>query len=69
MRIEKCQECEIMTEENNGRWLILATKRKGFDWIFLCIQCVRAWRKRGLKYEDMSDAKIEVQLNKEYPLK
>ena len=68
MAIEKCHECERITEEKKGRWLILSEKDNGFDWMFLCIQCVRDWRERGLGREGLSSKEIAVQLNKEYPL-
>ena len=68
MAIEKCHECEKMVEEKKGRWLILGEKENSFDWMFLCIQCVRDWRERGLEREELSDTEIVAQLDKEYPL-
>ena len=69
MAIETCFECQDSVEEDQGRWLILdETKSKGFDWKFMCVQCVRAWRKRGLEQEGISDEAVMVQLDKEYPL-
>ena len=68
MAIEKCHECAKMAEENKGRWLILGKIEKGFDWMFLCIQCVRDWRERGLGREGLSSTEILAQLDKEYPL-
>jgi hypothetical protein len=68
MAIEKCHECGKMAEEKKGRWLILGEKEKGFGWMFLCIQCVRDWRERGLGRERLSRKEIAVQLDKEYPL-
>ena len=66
--VEKCHECEKMAEEKKGRWLILGEKEKGFDWMFLCIQCVRNWRARGLGREGLSSKEIAVELDKDYPL-
>ena len=69
MAIETCFECQNAVEEAQGRWLILdETKSEGFDWKFMCVQCVRAWRKRGLEQEGISDEAVMVQLDKEYPL-
>ncbi len=69
MAIETCFECQDSVEEDQGRWLILdETKSEGFDWKFMCVQCVRAWRKRGLEQEGISDEAVMVQLDKEYPL-
>jgi len=34
----------------------------------MCILCVRAWRKRGLEREGVSDEAVMLQLDKEYPL-
>ena len=63
-----CKECEAAVEENNGRWTIVGEKDDGFDWMFLCIQCVRDWRQRGLEREGHSSKEIAVQLDKEYPI-
>jgi hypothetical protein len=68
MAINKCHECEKLSEDKKGRWLILDEKEKGFDWMFLCIQCVRDWRERGLGREGLHSKEIAVQLDKEYPL-
>ena len=68
MAINKCHECEKLSEDKKGRWLILDEKEKGFDWMFLCIQCVRDWRERGLGRERLQSKEIAVQLDKEYPL-
>ena len=69
MAIESCFDCHVAVEEDRGRWLILdEAESEGFDWKFMCIQCVRAWRKRGLKREGLSDEAVTVQLDKEYPL-
>ena len=69
MAIETCFECQGSVEENEGRWLILdEAESEDFDWKFMCVQCVRAWRKRGLEREGVSDEAVLVQLDKEYPL-
>jgi len=57
-----------MAEEKKGRWLILGEREKGFDWMFLCIQCVRDWRARGLGREGLSSKEIAVRLDMDYPL-
>ena len=66
--ITKCRECEAAVEEENGRWTIIGEKEDGFDWMFLCIQCVRDWRQRGLEREGLLSMEINVQLDKEYPV-
>ena len=69
MAIETCFECQDAVEEDQGRWLILdGAESEGFDWKFMCILCVRAWRKRGLEREGVSDEAVMLQLDKEYPL-
>ena len=69
MNTETCKECANAVEEDSGRWLILdQSKKDGFDWIFLCIQCVHDWRKHGLEREGLARKEVDLQLNKEYPL-
>ena len=69
MTTETCKECDATVEEDSGRWLILdQSKDDGFDWMFLCIQCVRDWRQRGLERVRRSDNEIAVQLDGEYPI-
>ena len=69
MAIETCFECQDAVKEDQGRWLILnEAKSEGFDWKFMCLGCVRAWRKRGLERAGVSDEAVMVQLDKEYPL-
>ena len=63
-----CRECEAAVEEENGRWTIVGEKDDSFDWMFLCIKCVRDWRQRGLEREGLSDNEIAVQLDGEYPI-
>ena len=65
----ECKECAATVEEDRGRWLILdQNEDSGFDWMFLCIQCVRDWRQRGLEREGHSSKEIAVQLDREYPI-
>ena len=69
MAIETCFECQTTVEEDQGRWLIRdEVESEGFDCKFMCILCVRAWRKRGLEREGVSDEAVMLQLDKEYPL-
>ena len=69
MAIETCFECQTTVVEGQGRWLIRdEVESEGFDWKFMCILCVRAWRKRGLEREGVSDEAVMLQLDKEYPL-
>ena len=64
-----CQECGAIVEEDTGRWLILdQSKKEGFEWMFLCIGCVRDWRKRGLEREGLTDQEVLLQVDKEYPI-
>ena len=63
-----CRECEAAVEEENGRWTIVGEKEDSFDWMFLCIQCVRDWQRRGLEREGLLSLEINVQLDKEYPV-
>ena len=69
MATETCFECQDTVEEGKGRWLIIdEAEIEGFDWKFMCLGCVRAWRKRGLEREGLSVEAVMVQLDKEYPL-
>ena len=69
MTTETCRECAAIVKEDTGRWLILdQSKKEGFEWMFLCIQCVRDWRKRGLEREGLTDQEVLLQLDKEYPV-
>ena len=63
-----CRACEATADEEDGRWTIVGEKEDGFDWMFLCIQCVRDWRQRGLERERLSSKEIAVQLDGEYPI-
>ena len=62
-----CKECQKTVDEFNGRSVIVGKREDGFDWIFLCIQCVRDWRQRGLEREGNSSEDIKLKLDKEYP--
>ena len=63
-----CHDCQTNVEEAKGRWVILGVEEDGFEWIFMCIQCVRDWRKRGLEREGYSIRNVKETLDKEYPL-
>lgn len=63
-----CSECNLAATEEDGRWTIIGEKRDGFEWIFLCIICIREWRQRGLKRTGMSSKELQKQLDLEYPL-
>ena len=63
-----CHECEKTCEEKLGRQVIVGQNSEGFDWIFLCLNCIRDWRQRGLKSEGYSAKVIQDILNKEYPM-
>ena len=62
-----CYECKNNCKETDGRWVILGENNDGFDWMFLCISCIRDWRQRGLQGENLSPDAIKTILNKEYP--
>ena len=73
----QCQECRALVEEAKGRMVIFdqgnpATEGDGegtaFHWAFLCIQCVRDWRERGLKREGVSPKEVLERLEREYPI-
>jgi hypothetical protein len=40
----------------------------GFQWSFLCIQCVRDWRERGLRREGLSPEEVLERLETEFPI-
>ena len=65
-----CRECSSITEESGGRWVILGEKADGggFDWMFLCLQCVRDWKQRVLEREGRSPDEIKAALDRSYPL-
>ena len=63
--VEVSFECQDAVEEDQGRWLILdEAKSEGFDWKFMCMRCLRAWRKRGLERQGVSDEAVMMQLDK-----
>jgi len=69
MTTEQCRECAAIVDEDTGRWLILdQLKEKGFEWMFLCIECLRHWRRRGLEREGLSEQEVLQQLDEEYPI-
>jgi len=64
-----CQECQKICEENLGRHVIMGQDDEGFEWVFLCLDCIRSWRARGLEREGYTPKKIKNILNKEYPIR
>jgi hypothetical protein len=74
----QCQECRALADETQGRMVILDQESatadgecEGFQWSFLCIQCVRDWRERGLKREGVSPKEVLERLERlerEYPI-
>ena len=62
-----CKECKKNCEESDGRSVIVDKKKDGFEWIFLCLQCVHDWRERGLERDGVEPQDIPAILNKEYP--
>ena len=75
---KQCDECSALVDETNGRMVILDQESPkaagegdgdggGFHWSFLCIQCVRDWRERGLRREGLSPEEILERLDREYP--
>ena len=76
---KQCDECSALVNETKGRMVILDQgnpaaegegegEDTGFHWAFLCIQCVRDWRERGLKREGLSPEEVAERLNREYPI-
>ena len=74
----QCDECSALVDETKGRMVILDQESPraagegdgdggGFLWSFLCIQCVRDWRERGLKREGLSTEQVLETLAEEYP--
>ena len=73
---KQCDECSALVDETKGRMVILAQESPtaageddggGFHWSFLCIQCVRDWRERGLRREGLSRRQVLETLAEEYP--
>ena len=72
---KQCDECSALVDETKGRMVILDQENPkaegevtGFHWSFLCIQCVRDWRERGLKREGLSSEEVLETLEREYPI-
>ena len=77
-RQKQCDECSALVDETKGRMVILDQESPrpagegdggGFHWSFLCIQCVRDWRERGLRREGLSPEQVLETLAEEYPSK
>ena len=77
---KQCDECSALVDETKGRMVILDHESPaaagegdgdggGFHWSFLCIQCVRDWRERGLRREGLSPEQVLETLAEEYPSK
>lgn len=62
-----CNNCEKDTEEVFGRWVVLNNEPSHFDWSFLCIGCVRDWRRRGLERDGVGENEIKTVLDREFP--
>ena len=76
-RTETMSGMQGPSDETKGRMVILdqgnsATEGEGedtgFQWPFLCIQCVRDWKERGLKREGLPHKEVLERLDKEYPI-
>ena len=74
---KQCDEFSARVNETKGRMVILDQKSPkaagegaggGFHWSFLCIQCVRDWRERGLRREGLSPQEVLERLDREYPI-
>jgi len=72
---KQCDECSAVVDETKGRIVILDQESTAggegdaFYWSFLCIQCVRDWRERGLKREGLSPNQVLERLQRDYPTK
>ena len=68
--VPECGDCSATVAENAGRWVILGEKADGggFDWMFLCIKCLRDWKQRGLEREGYAPEDIKAMLDKSYPI-
>ena len=64
---QRCHECAHVVDEDLGRWVIVGENDSGFEWMFLCIFCVREWRQRSLERQGLSLDDINERLNEEYP--
>ena len=74
---KQCDECSALVNETKGRMVILDQESPraagegnggGFHWSFLCIQCVRDWRERGLTREGLSPEETLKRLETEFPI-
>jgi hypothetical protein len=70
----QCQECRALVYETKGRMVILdqespTAECEGDGFHFLCIQCIRDWRERGLRREGLAPEEALEQLDKEYPFR
>tara|TARA_Y100001933_G_scaffold219301_1_gene227912 strand:+ start:64 stop:321 length:258 start_codon:yes stop_codon:yes gene_type:complete len=74
---KQCDECAALVDATKGRMVILDQRSPtaagegdggGFHWSFLCIQCVRDWRERGLRVEGLSLEELTERLDREYPI-
>ena len=74
---KQCDECSALVDETKGRMVILDQESPraagegdggGFLWSFLCIQCVRDWRDRGLRREGLSPEETLKRLETEFPI-
>ena len=73
INIKKCQDCLNFFDENAGRLLITQqvtsqTPGNSLKWRFLCLNCIRDWRRRGLKREGLEEEEILRILDIEFPL-
>ena len=73
---KQCDKFSVLVDETKGRMAILDQaspraaregKGGGFHWSFLCIQCVKDWRERGLGREGLSPEEVLERLDREYP--
>ena len=73
---KQCDECSALVDETKGRMVILDHESPtaagegdggGFLWYYLCIQCFRDWRERGLRREGLSPDEMLERLDWEYP--
>ena len=62
-----CLECMNHYNENSGKWLILNEDNEKFNISFICINCIKDWRKRCLLREGYNQQEIKILLEKEYP--
>ena len=63
---KKCNDCFEYFKEYDGKMTVLPHENK-LIWDFYCINCLRSWRKRGLKNNGYSDDDIDKIILQEYP--